>query len=122
MTQNVDVKKAATTKESLAYVVSELLGLPIGPRKGTSYKIVTTIVKTMTDALLRGESVKIRGFGIFSIRERPPTRRGFYYYIHIKGPKRPGAVINVPAKRYVIFKPSKVLLRLINQPNQENQS
>ncbi len=57
-------------------------------------------VQAVSEALQRGERVAIPGFGIFSVKERAP-RKG-------RNP-RTGEVINIPARKVVVFKPAKDL-------------
>ncbi len=57
-------------------------------------------VTAVSDALKKGERVAIPGFGIFSVRERA-ARKG-------RNP-RTGAVIDIPPKKVVAFKPAKDL-------------
>ncbi|WP_029552162.1 HU family DNA-binding protein [Thermocrinis jamiesonii] len=57
-------------------------------------------VAAISDALKKGERVAIPGFGIFSVRQRA-SRKG-------RNP-RTGAVIEIPARKVVVFKPAKDL-------------
>jgi len=57
-------------------------------------------VAAVSDALKKGERVAIPGFGIFSVRQRA-SRKG-------RNP-RTGAVIEIPARKVVVFKPAKDL-------------
>jgi len=57
-------------------------------------------VSAVSDALKKGERVAIPGFGIFSVRQRA-SRKG-------RNP-RTGAVIEIPARKVVVFKPAKDL-------------
>lgn len=56
------------------------------------------ILGQMTDALDQGERIEIRGFGSFDLRHRNPRIA--------RNPKT-GAVVNLPAKVAVHFKPGK---------------
>lgn len=103
----------AVTKDTLAREVAEVLELPFARRHGTAYKIIVSMFKSMSDALLRGEEIKIDGFGIFRLRERPPTRHGAVYHYHLKQ-RADSIVIELPAKKYITFIPSKPLKRFIN--------
>src|SRR5258708_35423978 len=67
--------------------------------------IVDTIFDSVIHALRSGDKIEIRGFGSFRIRQRKP-RTG-------RNPK-PGAKVDVPAKRVPYFKPSKELRDLVN--------
>ena len=59
---------------------------------------VKTILDAMSEALVRGHRIEIRGFGSFSINRRPP-RMG-------RNPQT-GEAIKIPAKRVVKFRMSK---------------
>lgn len=61
---------------------------------------VNTILEAMTDALVAGLRIEIRGFGSFSVAHRPPR---------IGRNPRSGENVAVPAKRVVHFKPGKAL-------------
>ncbi len=59
---------------------------------------VKTILDAMSDALVRGHRIEIRGFGSFSINRRPP-RMG-------RNP-RSGESVAIPEKRVPHFKPGR---------------
>ena len=103
------------TRESLSYIVGEVLELPRVRRQGKAYRIVQTIITSLANALQKEKVIRIKGFGIFEIRERAPTRQTCYYFHGLKCRGLHWEVINLPAKKYIIFKPSKVLLQMINQ-------
>ncbi|MEN9829907.1 MAG: integration host factor subunit beta [Burkholderiaceae bacterium] len=67
---------------------------------------VKLLLDAMTDALIAGHRIEIRGFGTFSISERPP-RVG-------RNPKS-GEEVSVPAKRVPHFKPGKELRYRVNK-------
>lgn len=95
--------------------MADILDLPYARRSGTAYEVVQKIQQAMTKALLIGERVSIKGFGIFSLRVKPATRSSCYYFYGKK--KGPWAIVDIPAKTYVHFEPSKVLLRILNNGN-----
>lgn len=69
--------------------------------------MVNAVFDSMTDALVDGERIEIRGFGSFIIKHRP-AREG-------RNP-RTGTVVSVAAKRVPLFKVGKELrLRVDNQ-------
>ena len=90
-----------TSKADLIATLSDELNLPV--REVT--QIINTILKSMTDALVRGEGVEIRGFGSFSLHYRPP-RSG-------RNPKTGGSVA-LPGKYVPHFKPGKELRERVN--------
>ena len=84
------------TKAELADVLFEKVGL----NKRESKDMVETFFDEMVLALERGEEVKLSGFGIFTLREKP-QRPG-------RNPKT-GESIPVTARRVVTFHPSAKL-------------
>jgi nucleoid DNA-binding protein len=80
------------TKKDIILKVADETGL-----KQTDVKIV--VQKTfdyMVEALVRGEKIELRNFGVFKIKERK-SRTG-------RNP-RTGQVVPVPPRKVVIFKP-----------------
>ena len=61
---------------------------------------VKTVLDAVSDALVRGNRIEIRGFGSFSVNRRPP-RMG-------RNP-RSGESVAIPEKRVPHFKPGKAL-------------
>lgn len=59
-------------------------------------KIVQKSFDFMVEALVRGEKIELRNFGVFKIKERK-SRTG-------RNP-RTGQVVPVPARKVVVFKP-----------------
>ncbi|MPY86689.1 MAG: integration host factor subunit beta [Luteitalea sp.] len=90
------------TKVDLVEEVSRVSDLT----KKHSEIIVDTVVKSVIDALHRGEKIELRGFGSFRLRRREP-RRG-------RNPKT-GDRVDVPPKKVPYFKPGKELKDLINR-------
>ncbi|MCX8044285.1 MAG: integration host factor subunit beta [Desulfobacterota bacterium] len=71
---------------------------------------VNTVFDTMTQALIRGEGIEIRGFGSFKVRE---------YKGRIGNHPRTGTIIEIPSKRRPFFKVGKELRERINKKSQE---
>lgn len=90
------------TKAELIAEVAKVADLP----KKDSEIIVNTVLKSIVDALHRGEKIELRGFGSFRLRNRM-ARAG-------RNPKT-GEKVQVPAKRIPYFKPGRELKELINQ-------
>jgi integration host factor subunit beta len=67
---------------------------------------VNLFFDTIKEALKRGEEIELRGFGSFRFRERG-ARSG-------RNP-RTGDPVQVPPKKVLYFKPSKLLKDLINK-------
>jgi integration host factor subunit beta len=72
---------------------------------GEVERVVNVILGGMTDALAEGGRVEIRGFGAFSVRDRP-ARAG-------RNP-RTGEAVDVPAKSVPFFKSGKELRERLN--------
>ena len=66
---------------------------------------VKSMLDAMTDALIKGHRIEIRGFGSFSVTRRPP-RTG-------RNP-RSGESVLVPEKRVPHFKPGKALREAVD--------
>ncbi|HPK30799.1 integration host factor subunit beta [Ottowia sp.] len=61
---------------------------------------VKTLLDAMSDALVRGHRIEIRGFGSFSINRRPPR---------VGRNPRTGERVDIPERRVPHFKPGKAL-------------
>jgi integration host factor subunit beta len=68
-------------------------------------KIVETFFDDITDALVRGERVELRGFGAFSVKQRDPR---------VGRNPRTGETVQVEAKRLPFFKTGKGLRDRLN--------
>ncbi|GAB4216861.1 MAG: integration host factor subunit beta [Rhodoferax sp.] len=66
---------------------------------------VKTILDAIGEALVRGQRIEIRGFGSFSINDRPP-RQG-------RNP-RSGESVLIPRRRVAHFKPGKALREAVD--------
>lgn len=74
---------------------------------------VNTVFNAMTESLVKGEGIEIRGFGSFKVREYR-GRKGNH--------PRTGTEIEIPAKRRPFFKVGKELRERINNKSQQDQS
>lgn len=84
------------TKAELANLLVERMGLNYREAKD----MVEAFYKEIADCLERGEEVKLSGFGVFSMRDKP-ERPG-------RNPKT-GEEIPISARRVVTFHPSNNL-------------
>ncbi len=84
------------TRVDLANAVVREVGLS----RQDSAEFVDTILSKVTDALVRGESVKLSSFGAFHVRDKN-QRMG-------RNPKT-GQEVPISARRVVVFKASQVL-------------
>lgn len=66
---------------------------------------VNCMLEQMSEALVKGERIEIRGFGGFDLRHRPPR---------IGRNPRTGESVNLPAKVTVHFKPGKDMKDRVN--------
>ena len=73
--------------------------------KKESETIVNTVFENITEALVKGDKVELRGFGSFRIRQRN-ARKG-------RNPKT-GTSVSVPEKRVPFFKVGKRLREHVN--------
>ncbi len=90
------------TKSNLIELLATRMNIP----KVESEKVVNCFFDSMVEALKRGESIEIRGFGSFRIRSyKPYTGRN---------PKTNQSVA-VPPKRLPFFRVGKELKEQINQ-------
>jgi integration host factor subunit beta len=69
-------------------------------------QVVNVVFETMTDSLVRGEGIEIRGFGSLSVRK--------YDGYQGRNP-RTGEPVEVPPKRLPYFKVGKELKELVNR-------
>jgi len=63
------------------------------------------MLEQMVNALANGERIEIRGFGVFTMHQRPPRLT--------RNPKT-GEAVNLPAKTAVHFKPGKAMRDRVN--------
>ena len=66
---------------------------------------VKAILDAMSDALVRGHRIEIRGFGSFSVNRRPPR---------VGRNPRTGESVTIPEKRVPHFKPGKALREAVD--------
>jgi len=76
-----------------------------GLNKKEAELIVNTIFDSISDALVSGDRVEIRGFGSFTIRERDAREA--------RNPKS-GDVVRISAKKTPFFKTGKELRERVN--------
>jgi len=93
------------TKAELAELLFEQVGL----NKREAKDMVETFFDEIRDALERGESVKLSGFGNFQLRDKP-QRPG-------RNPKT-GEEIPITARRVVTFHASQKLKGMVENTNQ----
>lgn len=72
---------------------------------------VNTIFNAMTEALVKGDGIEIRGFGSFKVRE---------YKGRTGNHPRTGTAIEIPSKRRPFFKVGKELRERINKMDEQS--
>ena len=86
--------------------LSEAVYREVGLSRNESADLVESVLSHMSDALVRGETVKISSFGTFSVRQKN-ERVG-------RNPKT-GTEVPIPPRRVLVFRPSHVLKDRINE-------
>lgn len=91
---------ATITKRELVIKITDTLG-----EKGIEITqqhvldVVQTLIDCVTDSLAQGDTVVMRNFGAFQVREMK-AKIG-------RNPKNPGKDVTIPARAAVKFKPGK---------------
>ena len=91
----------AVTRAQLA----ETIYVQVGLSRNESADLLETVLARMSAALQEGESVKISGFGTFSVRQKG-RRVG-------RNPKT-GIEVPILPRRVLVFRPSQVLKARVN--------
>ncbi len=89
------------TKADLIAVIADKLKFPWARAE----LLVDQIFSSMSEALMRGEGIEIRGFGSFTVRQ--------YRAYHGRNP-RTGAIVPIKPKRLAFFKVGKELRERVN--------
>ena len=92
------------TKAELVQKLADKINLNIKQAK----IVVNAMTESISDSLVRGDKVEIRGFGSFRVRERNPR--------NAHNP-RSREIIKVRAKRVPFFKPGNDLRKVVNGHN-----
>ena len=69
------------------------------------HDIVQKTLDYITEALVKGENVEFRDFGVFEVSTRK-ARVG-------RNPKKPEVVVEIPERKVVRFKPGKKMKKLV---------
>ena len=85
--------------------LSEAVYQEVGLSRNESADLVESVLELVSDALERGETVKISSFGTFSVRQKG-QRIG-------RNPKT-GEEVPICPRRVLVFRPSQVLKSRIN--------
>ncbi len=93
---------ATITKRELAIKITDLLGAKsLELTQQVILEVVQTLIDEITEALAQGDTVVMRNFGTFEVREMK-AKIG-------RNPKQPGKDVPIPARAAVKFKPGKEL-------------
>jgi integration host factor subunit alpha len=85
----------------------------VGLSRNESAELLETFLNQMSEALARGETVKVSSFGSFSVRQKG-QRIG-------RNPKT-GEEVPILPRKVLVFRPSQVLKTRINQYRTPGQS
>lgn len=85
--------------------LSEAVYREIGLSRNESAEMVESILSEISDALVRGENVKISSFGTFTVREKG-ARMG-------RNPKT-GEEVPIDPRRVLVFRPSHIMKERVN--------
>ena len=88
--------------------LSEAVYREVGLSRSESAELVEAILGRISDALVRGENVKISSFGTFTVRDKGP-RMG-------RNPKT-GEEVPIGPRRVLVFRPSHVMRERVNGGN-----
>lgn len=80
--------------------LSEAVFREVGLSRNESAQLVESVLQHMSDALVRGETVKISSFGTFNVRDKGP-RVG-------RNPKT-GEEVPIHPRRVLSFRPSHIM-------------
>ena len=86
--------------------ISEAVYQEVGLSRNESADLLESVLGLISDALARGESVKISSFGSFSVRQKG-QRIG-------RNPKT-GEEVPILPRKVLVFRPSQVLKSRINE-------
>lgn len=128
-------KRSSFSAGKLAVELHDLLEIPMDvyhskggfryEEPATGRRIIVSIVKVMVDALQREESIRIPGFGVFAVKDKPARRSG-HSFVAVDKDGTILATSPVPIttgpKKVVVFYPSAHLEALVNikEPNVPN--
>jgi integration host factor subunit alpha len=85
--------------------LAETIYMQVGLSRNESAELLETVLDRMSTALEAGESVKVSGFGTFSVRQKG-RRVG-------RNPKT-GVEVPILPRRVLVFRPSQVLKAHVN--------
>lgn len=90
--------------------LSEAVFREVGLSRNESAQLVESVLTHMSDALVRGEQVKISSFGTFSVRDKA-ARMG-------RNPKM-GTEVPINPRRVLTFRPSHMMKERVAEGNKK---
>ena len=97
------------TKADLITIIADKLKFPWARAE----LLVEEIFSSMSEALMRGENIEIRGFGRFTVRQ---------YRAYDGRNPRTGATVHVRPKRLAFFKVGRELRARVNNGNRSTEA
>ena len=88
--------------------LTEAIYATVGLSRNESADLLESMLTRVADALMQGKSVKISGFGTFSVRQKG-RRIG-------RNPKT-GVEVPILPRRVLVFRPSQMLRDAVNAPD-----
>ena len=85
--------------------LSEAVHRQIGLSRSESADLVKAVLDEVSDALMKGESVKLSSFGTFMVR----SKRG-----RIGRNPKTGIEVPITPRRVLVFRPSQIMRNLVN--------
>lgn len=95
------------TKKKLVQTISQTQSL----HPNDVRNVIQSFLDQMTDALVKGERLEFRDFGVFEIVERK-QKIG-------RNPKNAAVSIVIPARKVVKFTPGKKMKKMISMPGKK---
>lgn len=91
---------ATITKRELVIKITDRLGLNgVDITQQNVHEVVQSLIEEITESLAQGDTVVMRNFGAFQVREMK-AKVG-------RNPKDPDKIVPIPARAAVRFKPGK---------------
>lgn len=100
---------ATMTKKKLITTISQDQGLHPNQVRG----VIQNFLEAMTSALVKGDRLEFRDFGVLQVVERRPKIG--------RNPKNASVPIQIPARRAVKFTPGKKMRKLIESGEKKSR-
>ena len=93
--------------------LGEAVHRKVGLSRTESAELVKTVLRIISDALVKGEQVKLSSFGTFDVRAKR-ERVG-------RNPKT-GEEVPITPRRVLVFRPSQIMKKTVNGDTQQDGS